>query len=224
MNLNLRVAAASVVGLVVVVAVLFWPAGTFDYWQAWAMLAVMVLLSTPYTVYLAVKLPEVLERRIHAGPRAETRLKQRLAVLGLQASVLGAIVVSALDHRFGWTRVPVWVCVVGLALTAVGLGIAILVVLQNSWAAATVEIQSGQELVATGLYGWVRHPMYSGAVLMLVGIPLGLGSYWGLLPGVVGVLALVLRIVDEEKMLAQDLAGYPEYRNKVRYRLLPYLW
>lgn len=119
---------------------------------------------------------------------------------------------------------PVWLCVVGLGLTAVGLGASMLVVLQNSWAAGTIEIQTGQELVARGLYGIVRHPMYSGATLMLVGIPLGLGSFWGLLPGLLGVVALIVRTVDEEKMLVQDLPGYPDYRARVRYRMVPYLW
>ncbi|BBZ03237.1 hypothetical protein MCHIJ_26740 [Mycolicibacterium chitae] len=224
MNLNLRAVAASVVGLVATVALLFWPAGTFAYWQGWALIAVMVALSTPYTVHLATRHPQVLERRLRVGPAAETRTIQRLAVFGLQASVLAAMVLSAFDHRFGWSHVPVWLCVVGLGLTAVGLGASMLVVLQNSWAAGTIEIQTGQELVARGLYGIVRHPMYSGATLMLVGIPLGLGSFWGLLPGLLGVVALIVRTVDEEKMLVQDLPGYPDYRARVRYRMVPYLW
>ncbi|MFA5710295.1 isoprenylcysteine carboxylmethyltransferase family protein [Mycolicibacterium sp.] len=224
MNLNLRAVAASVVGLVATVALLFWPAGTFAYWQGWALIAVMVALSTPYTVYLATRHPQVLERRLRVGPAAETRTIQRLAVFGLQASVLAAMVLSAFDHRFGWSHVPVWLCVVGLGLTAVGLGASMLVVLQNSWAAGTIEIQTGQELVARGLYGIVRHPMYSGATLMLVGIPLGLGSFWGLLPGLLGVVALIVRTVDEEKLLVQDLPGYPDYRARVRYRMVPYLW
>jgi len=223
-NLNLRAVAASVVGLVATVALLFWPAGTFAYWQGWALIAVMVALSTPYTVYLATRHPQVLERRLRVGPAAETRTIQRLAVFGLQASVLAAMVLSAFDHRFGWSHVPVWLCVVGLGLTAVGLGASMLVVLQNSWAAGTIEIQTGQELVARGLYGIVRHPMYSGATLMLVGIPLGLGSFWGLLPGLLGVVALIVRTVDEEKLLVQDLPGYPDYRARVRYRMVPYLW
>lgn len=224
MNLNLRAVAASVVGLVATVALLFWPAGTFAYWQGWALIAVMVALSTPYTVYLATRHPQVLERRLRVGPAAETRTIQRLAAFGLQASVLAAMVLSAFDHRFGWSHVPVWLCVVGLGLTAVGLGASMLVVLQNSWAAGTIEIQTGQELVARGLYGIVRHPMYSGATLMLVGIPLGLGSFWGLLPGLLGVVALIVRTVDEEKLLVQDLPGYPDYRARVRYRMVPYLW
>ncbi len=224
MNLSLRAIAAGVVGLVATAALLFWPAGTFAYWQAWALIAVMVALSTPYTVYLATRHPQVLERRLRVGPAAETRTVQRLAVFGLQASVLAAMVLSALDRRFGWSHVPNWLCVVGLGLVAVGLGISILVVLQNSWAAGTIEIQTGQELVARGLYGIVRHPMYFGATLMLAGIPLGLGSFWGLLPGLLGAVALVVRTVDEERMLVHDLPGYPEYRTRVRFRVVPYLW
>lgn len=203
---------------------LFWPAGTFDYWQGWAFLAVFVGLTIPYTVYLAVKSPATLERRTRAGALAEERTIQKVAVLGLQLSVLVMIAVSAFDHRFAWSSVPAWVCVVGLVLVAVGLGSTILVVLQNAWAAATIAVAEDQELVSTGMYGVVRHPMYSGALLILVGTPLGLGSYWGLLLVVPGVLALIVRILDEEKILTAELAGYPDYTRAVRYRLVPYLW
>ncbi|CAJ1580711.1 isoprenylcysteine carboxylmethyltransferase family protein [[Mycobacterium] wendilense] len=224
MNLSLRAALASIVGLTATGALLFWPAGTFDYWQGWALIAVMLVLTVPYTVYLGRKQPDVLRRRLRAGPTAESRGVQRLAVFGLQASTLAVFAVGGLDRRHGWTHVPTWLCVVGLGLAGVGLGVAIVVVLQNSWAAATVEIQAGQQVVATGLYTVVRHPMYSGAVAMMLGLPVGLGSYWAYLPAAGALLALIVRIGDEERMLVRDLPGYPEYRSTVRYRLVPYLW
>ena len=134
------------------------------------------------------------------------------------------IVISALDFRFGWSNVPAAVSVVGLVLVAVGLTVAMLVTIQNGYAAANVKVESGQQLSSTGWYGFVRHPMYFGNVIMMVGVPLALGSYWGLLIVVAGLVVLALRINDEEALLSQELAGYREYMQKVHYRLMPYVW
>ena len=119
---------------------------------------------------------------------------------------------------------PTWLCLLGDVLVVVGLGIAMLVVIQNGYAAATVTVETGQTLVSGGFYKFVRHPMYVGDVIMMVGIPLALGSYWGLLLVIPGMLVLVFRILDEEKLLTQELGGYREYTQRVRYRLLPYVW
>ena len=132
--------------------------------------------------------------------------------------------VSALDHRFGWSTVPTAVVVVGNVLVLVGLAVAELVVIQNNYAAATITVEKDQPVVSTGLYGLVRHPMYVGALILIVGMPLALGSYWGLLTIIPGVLIFVARITDEEKALRQDLAGYDEYIEKVHYRLVPGVW
>jgi protein-S-isoprenylcysteine O-methyltransferase Ste14 len=134
------------------------------------------------------------------------------------------IVLSVLDHRFGWSQVPPVVSVVGDALVAIGLGVAMLAVIQNSYAAANITVEGNQHVVSTGLYRLVRHPMYVGNLIMMAGIPLALGSYWGLAVVIPGLLVLVIRVLDEEKLLAQELAGYREYTQKVRYRLVPYVW
>jgi protein-S-isoprenylcysteine O-methyltransferase Ste14 len=134
------------------------------------------------------------------------------------------LVVSALDHRFGWSPVPTTVTVVGDILVAVGLGVAMLVVAQNGYAAANITVESGQTLVSTGLYGLVRHPMYSGSVIMMVGVPLALDSYWGLVFVIPALVALALRIRDEEELLQQQLSGYSEYEQQVHYRLVPFVW
>jgi protein-S-isoprenylcysteine O-methyltransferase Ste14 len=134
------------------------------------------------------------------------------------------LVVSALDHRFGWSPVPTTVTVVGDILVAVGLGVAMLVVAQNGYAAANITVESGQTLVSTGLYGLVRHPMYSGSVIMMVGVPLALDSYWGLVFVIPALAALALRIRDEEELLQQQLSGYSEYEQQVHYRLVPFVW
>jgi protein-S-isoprenylcysteine O-methyltransferase Ste14 len=129
-----------------------------------------------------------------------------------------------LDHRFGWSPVPTTVTVVGDILVAVGLGVAMLVVAQNGYAAANITVESGQTLVSTGLYGLVRHPMYSGSVIMMVGVPLALDSYWGLVFVIPALVALALRIRDEEELLQQQLSGYSEYEQQVHYRLVPFVW
>jgi protein-S-isoprenylcysteine O-methyltransferase Ste14 len=212
-------------GIAMFAVMLFVPAWTFDYWQAWVLLPLIFLLSTVIpSVYLMRSNPEALERRTRGGPAAETRPVQKI-VMGVAWFSLGAIfVVSALDHRFGWSRVPIGICLVGYVLVIVGLGIATLVLIQNNHAAATIRVEAGQTVVSTGLYGLVRHPMYTGNVIGMVGVPLALGSYWGLVFAVPGSLVLALRIRDEEKLLQEELAGYREYTQKVRYRLLPCMW
>ena len=149
---------------------------------------------------------------------------QKLINVGIILTVVAAGVVSALDHRFGWSTVPTAVVVVGNVLVLVGLGLAELVVIQNNYAAATITVEEEQPVVSTGLYGLVRHPMYVGALIMMVGMPLALASYWGLLTIIPGVLVFAARITDEEKALRQELDGYDEYTEKVHYRLVPGVW
>lgn len=212
------------VELVVFGSMLFVPAGTFNYWQAWVFLVVVAVVASAPSVYLLRANPAALQRRMRGGPAAESRLAQKVVIAGLYFSLAAMVVVSVLDHRFGWSPVPTAVCVVGDVLLTVGLGVMALVIVQNSYAAATVQVEAGQTVVSTGLYGLVRHPMYTGNVIMMIGIPLALGSYWGLVFVVPGLIVLASRIRDEEKLLQQDLAGYREYSEKVRYRLVPGTW
>jgi protein-S-isoprenylcysteine O-methyltransferase Ste14 len=224
MKLLFQAVAASLFGLVLFGVLVFWPAGTFDYWQAWVFLAVFGAVSFGPSMYWALRRPEVLQRRMHAGPMAETRPAQKVATVGITATVVALLVVSALDHRFGWSQVPTPVVVVGDALVAVGLGMAMMVVNQNNYAASTITVEADQPVISTGLYGIVRHPMYAFALIMIAGMPLALGSYWGLVTTVPAVAVLALRIDDEEKMLRQELTGYRDYTQKVHYRLLPHVW
>jgi protein-S-isoprenylcysteine O-methyltransferase Ste14 len=215
---------SAVLGLVAFGLMLFVPAGTTHYWQGWAFLAVFALSTWMPTVYLIRTNPAALERRMRAGPAAETRPLQKILITVVFLAFPATFIVSALDHRFGWSSVPAPVSVLGDVLVAVGLGVAMLVIVQNSYAAANVTVEAGQRLVCTGLYGLVRHPMYSGNVVLMLGVPLALGSYWGLLLLVPGVLVLVLRIRDEEELLTQELGGYREYTQQVHFRLVPYVW
>jgi protein-S-isoprenylcysteine O-methyltransferase Ste14 len=224
MNLALRSLAAAVVSVLFFGALLFGPAGTLEYWQAWVFIVVFTVASLVPSAYIAVRDPAALRRRMKAGPTAETRPVQKLVMVGTLAAVVAVLVLSALDHRFGWSAVPPVVNVAGDVLVAAGLLLAQLVVVQNSWAAATVTVEDGQQLVSTGLYGLVRHPMYTGALVMMAGMPLALDSYWGLVAVALAIPLLAVRAVDEEAMLRADLAGYQEYTRRVRYRLIPYVW
>jgi protein-S-isoprenylcysteine O-methyltransferase Ste14 len=224
MKLFVQAAAASVFGMVFFGVFLFWPAGTFAYWQAWVFIAIFTVVSSGPTMYWGLRRPEVLRRRLHAGPIAETRAAQKIATVGTMAMVIAVLVVSALDHRFGWSQVPTPVVVIGDILVAFGLGMATMVVNQNSYAAATIRVEAEQPVVSTGLYGLVRHPMYAGALIMMAGMPIALDSYWGLVTFLPGLAVLAFRIDDGEKMLTQELAGYDEHTKKVHYRLVPGVW
>lgn len=224
MKLIVQLTVSSLFGIVFVGALLFGPAGTLDYWQAWAFIAIFSVLTTVPNLYLALRRPDVLRRRMRAGPTAERRPAQRFASIGYLLLFVLVAVVSALDHRFGWSTVPTSVVVLGLVLVTVGLGIAMSVILVNSYAAATVTVEADQRVVSTGWYGFVRHPMYFGVLIMFIGSPLALDSLWGLAVLVPGLVVFAVRILDEEKLLRGELTGYDEYTEKVRYRLLPYVW
>lgn len=204
--------------------ILFSAAGTFNYWQAWLFLVVFAVSGWAPSVYLLFTNPVALQRRIRGGPTAETRKTQKFVMGTSWLSLALMLAVSGLDHRFGWTSAPTAICLVGDVLVAAGLSVMMLVVIQNSHAAATVRVEADQQLISTGLYGMVRHPMYTGNVIMMVGIPLALGSFWGLLFVIPSVIVLAVRIRDEETLLSDELAGYADYTQKVRYRLVPSLW
>jgi len=219
-----KVVALSVVGTVVFGAMLFLPAGTFNYWQGWVYLVVFALSTLIPTLYLLRTNPVALERRMRTGPVAEARPVQKVVIVVVGLSLVALIVVSVLDHRFGWSSVPTAISLAGDVMVAVGLGMAMLVVIQNGYAASTITVESGQKLVSTGLYALVRHPMYTGNIIMMLGTPLALGSYWGLVFVIPLLLGLAVRIGDEEELLNQELDGYRDYAQKVHYRLVPYLW
>lgn len=211
-------------GLIAFGLLLFVPAGTLHYWQAWVFLAVFAASTWIPSIYLMRTNPAALDRRMRAGPMAETRTLQRIVITAIFICFPALFVLSAVDHRLGWSTVPTAVCLFGDVLVAAGLVLAMAVVIQNGYAAANVAVEAGQTLVSTGLYALVRHPMYTGNVALMVGTPLALGSYWGLILVLPGTALLVARILDEEQLLTQELRGYREYVERVRYRLLPYVW
>src|SRR5882757_6555086 len=224
MKTALQSAAASVIGFAAFLLMVFWPAGTFDYWRGWAFIAVFAAATLLPSIYLAATNPAALKRRMQAGPAAETRPLQKIIITFAFLMMGAMIVVSALDFRFGWSSVPAAVSVVGDVMVAAGLLISMITTIQNGYAAANINVESDQKVVSTGFYALVRHPMYFGNVVLMLGIPLALGSYWGLLFVTLGLAVLATRILDEEKVLAQQLTGYTDYVQQVQYRLVPYVW
>jgi protein-S-isoprenylcysteine O-methyltransferase Ste14 len=213
-------------GLTVVVMglLLFLSAGTVRYWQGWGYLAIFAAASVLTTVDLLRRDPALLERRMSAGPTAEARPAQKVIMLCVSIGFVALLVVPALDHRFGWSAVPLGVVLVGDALVALGFYLISRVYRENTFTSATIQVVEGQRVVSTGPYAHVRHPMYASALLYLLGTPLGLGSYWGLVPLVAMAPFLVWRLLDEERLLARDLPGYADYQGRVRYRLVPFVW
>jgi protein-S-isoprenylcysteine O-methyltransferase Ste14 len=223
-SLNMRALRASLLGLLAMAALLFLPAGTLAYWQAWVLIAVFASSSSAITVYLAVNDPALLERRMKVGPRAEQEPTQKIAVLLALVGFIALLVVPALDYRFGWSRVPPSVSLAGDALVALGFLFIFFVLKENPYGASTIQVVEGQRVVSTGPYARLRHPMYAGALLLIAGTPLALGSWWGLLVAVVMVPALVWRLLDEEEFLKRNLPGYAEYTERVPCRLVPFVW
>ena len=205
-------------------ALIFGLAGTLRYWQAWVYLVLFFGLSGLLTADLLRRDPALLERRMKGGPQAERRPAQRIIMVGASLAFLSLLAVPALDYRFHWSSVPVVGVVLGNVLFAIGFLFVGRVYRENTYTSATIEIHEGQRVIDTGPYAIVRHPMYSGALLYMLGTPLALGSYWGLLGFVLMLLVIVWRLQDEERMLARELRGYAEYRQRVRWRLLPGVW
>ena len=203
---------------------LFGGAGTVDWWQAWLFLAVYFGASLGISLYLVRKDPALLARRMRGGPWAEKRPAQQLIMLIACVGFIGLVVVPAFDERLDWSHMPAAIVIVGNVLMALGWLGTYFVFRENSFTAATIERAPDQRVISTGPYALVRHPMYSSMLVMLLGMPIALGSWWGVLALLVMGPALILRIFDEEKFLVQELPGYAEYRQKVRYRLIPHLW
>ncbi|MGQ0846421.1 MAG: methyltransferase [Sporichthyaceae bacterium] len=205
-------------------AVLFLTAWTLDFPHAWAFLAVSFAADAATRLYLLRRDPDLLARRRLDESGAEVRGYQRFAQVGVNVVFLAMLATCALDRRNEWSAVPTAVSVVGLALVAAGLFVVFLALRANTFASVRVVLHEDQRVVSTGPYGHVRHPLYSGLILWILGTPLALGSWWGL-AFVAAVAAIIAgRMVDEEKFLAKSLAGYREYTEQVRHRVVPLVW
>ena len=204
--------------------VLFVPAGTADYWQAWAYWLLFTGLSVVSTLYFVKHDPALVRRRMHAGARAETEKSQKLIMALTSICFLLLYLVPSFDHRWHWSSMPAWLSVAADGGVALGYAIILVVMNENSYAAATIRVDEAQPVISTGPYALVRHPMYAGAVVIFGCTPLALGSYWGLLVMLAIVPALVWRLIEEERFLTRNLPGYADYCRQVHYRLIPGVW
>jgi protein-S-isoprenylcysteine O-methyltransferase Ste14 len=205
-------------------AIIFVAAGTTDYWQAWVYLAIFTIASLLTTLDLIKRDPELLQRRMRGGPTAEKRPTQRLIMIFTSLGFVLLLVVPGLDHRLGWSTVPLYVVMSGDVLVVLGFFSIFLVYRENTYTSATIEIAANQKVIDTGPYALVRHPMYSSALVYMLATPLALGSYLGLLPFLAVVPFLIWRLFDEENMLTRELEGYTQYQQRVPYRLVPRIW
>jgi protein-S-isoprenylcysteine O-methyltransferase Ste14 len=222
------VIAKAVLGLAQLVItlglVLFVPAWTLDFPLAWIYLAVFALSAALITAYLSSHDPALLGRRIRAGPRAESSPLQQVLQTAATLSFVGIFIVASLDHRFSWSRVPLEIALAGDVAVALGFLIVFRVFRENTYTAATIEVVAGQSVVSSGPYAIVRHPMYAGALILLAGTPLALGSWWGLVLLIPMTLVIIWRLLDEEAFLETNLPNYTHYRQNIRYRLFPFVW
>lgn len=203
---------------------LFIPAGTLDFWQAWIYLFLFCGSSLLITLFLMKRDMELLKRRLNAGAAAEKEKSQKIIQLLASFSFIGILLTPGFDHRFNWSDVPYYLVITGEIFVVLGFYIVFLVFKENSYTSATIEIAENQKVISTGPYSVVRHPMYSGALLMLVFTPLALGSYWGYAFVILIFMVIVWRLLDEEKFLTRNLPGYATYCIKTPFRLIPAIW
>jgi protein-S-isoprenylcysteine O-methyltransferase Ste14 len=210
--------------LVILAILLFLPGWSFNYWQAWIFLAVFSLAVFLITFYFLKKDPSLIQSRVKAGPAAEQQKSQKIIQALASIFFILPFITASIDHRLGWSRVPTWIVLLGDILVALGLYIVFLVFKENTFTSAAIEVADQQRVISTGPYAVIRHPMYAGAFIMLLGVPLALGSWWAFIFIVLLFAAIVWRLLDEEKFLSKNLPGYADYRQKVRYRLIPFIW
>jgi protein-S-isoprenylcysteine O-methyltransferase Ste14 len=208
----------------VVAAVLVVSAGTLRYWEAWLYLALYLGWLTVTASYFLRKNPALVERRLAMDEQGEREPVQRVIMAIFRVLGVITLVVAGLDHRFGWSAVPVWVVAAGCALFVAGAVVVFAVFAENTYTSSIIEVDAAQTVVVTGPYRVLRHPMYAGTLLMGFATPLMLGSYWALLLLPPGWALLVLRILAEERFLAHELRGYADYMRRTPRRLIPGVW
>jgi len=205
-----------VLGLLILV-----PAGTFNFWQVYVYIGILVIPMIFVLFYFLKNDPLFLERRTRAREKEKA---QKIIQIVFSLIFLSGFVIPGLDKRFGWSDIPINIVLITDIIVLFGYLLIFFVFRQNSYASRVVEVDKSQKVITTGLYSIVRHPMYLGVLIMYIPTPVALGSYWGLIPMATIPLAIVFRILNEEKVLSKDLAGYKEYCQKTRYRLIPLIW
>ena len=221
MKLAISALVKFTVGLALVGLLLFLPAGTLSYANGWLFIGLLFLPMLLLGIVLLIRSPELLEKRLGAKEKENTQ-KGVVAASGLL--FIAGFAVAGLDFRFGWSEMPLWVVTVASVVLLISYALYAEVMRENAYLSRTVEVREGQKVVDTGLYGIVRHPMYAVTVWLFLSIPVVLGSWWAFLCFLPYVALIVIRIINEEKLLTSELEGYEEYKKRVKYRLLPFIW
>ena len=208
-------------GMLIVGLVLFLPAGSWNYFNGWLFCGLLFLPMLVLGALLLWKAPALLEKRLNTKEQE----KAQMAVVAVSSLLfLAAFVAAGLDFRFGWTHVPIWLVCLAAVLQLAAYGLYAEVMRENAWLSRTVEVQENQKVIDTGLYGIVRHPMYTSTILLFLAMPLVLGSWASFAIMLFFPVVIVFRIRNEEQVLETRLAGYREYKQRVRCRLLPFIW
>jgi len=221
MKLILNALIKFVLGVVLVSTLLFLPACTFNYFGAWLFIALLFIPMFIMGIVMFLKAPKLLEKRLNNKEKEKTQ-KGVVGFSGLM--FVAGFIVSALDFRFSWSTVPLWLVIVASVLFLIGYLLYVEVMRENAYLSRTIEVQENQQVISTGLYGIIRHPRYLATLLMFLPLPLILGSFWGLIVFVIYPVIIIIRIINEEKVLTKDLKGYSEYKKKVKFRLVPFIW
>ena len=208
-------------GVLFILALLFLPAGTWTYWQAWVWHAALFLPMIISLLYLVRHDPALLERRTRTN---ETRTEQKLVIAISVICFLIIFILPGFDKRHGWSAVPIWLVIVADLFVIAGYSLYTIVLKTNSFASRVIEVEQGQQVISDGPYALVRHPMYLAMILMMTATPLALGSYWAFIPSLGLIPLLAARAKNEEELLVNELKGYREYTEKTRYRLFPWIW
>ena len=208
-------------GILLVGAMVFWPAGNLAFEKGWLFMGLLFIPMLIAGFVMLLKAPKLLEKRLDAKEK-QGEQKMVVAISGLM--FLAGFVVAGLDYRFGWSRMPMAVTVVSSVLFLIGYGLYGEVLRENAYLSRTIKVEQGQTVVSTGLYGIVRHPMYAATVLLFLMMPLVLGSWYATIIFLIYPVLIVIRLTGEEKLLVKELPGYAEYRKKVKYRLIPIIW
>jgi protein-S-isoprenylcysteine O-methyltransferase Ste14 len=216
--------AGQTAAFLLVFALIFVCAGTIDFWQGWVFCLLFTFSTIATGIYFIKYDRPLLERRMRFGPWQESRPIQKVVITLTFLMFFALVIVPALDHRFDWSRVPASLVVIANILMVATFGFFLVVLRANSYAASTITVEAGQRVISSGPYAYVRHPMYTGAVLLVLAIPVALGSWWGLLVPVIFAPALIARILDEERALGAGLPGYKDYLAAVPWRLVPRVW
>ena len=221
MKLLMKALFTLILGIVCMGAMLFLPAGGFHYTNGWLFLGLLFVPMAIMGIVLFFKSPDLLKKRLNAKEKEATQ-KGVIAFSALMFPV--GFILSAFDFRYSWSSVPMPIVIIASLLFLIGYAMYGEIMRENAYLSRTIEVQQGQKVIDTGLYGAVRHPMYLATFLMFLPMPLILGSFWGLIPFAFYPVLIVIRILNEEQVLARELDGYTNYMKKVKYRLIPFIW